>query len=925
MAEKDFMSAGATKVEDTRTYDELGNVIQGTYGYTPPVSLPNQSEAETKRLASHTPVSHSTTNSAPDSTPMKVEFIPNMLDEYDQYTYHWKFFITSLEAARHGEVLSTANQTIIAESGVTDLTIDKVELHGIATPSVETGTGTQTMVKFEIVEPSGAGLIDKIFYESVALGIGNWMVMPCFLQLEFRGRTPDTSASVESGAPGTLGALKWVWPIKLTNTKAHVSHVGTKYEFDAIIYNELAQSNSYFSIQSNMTLSNLTNFKSAMQRLEDKLNADQYEKLIENYSIPDSYKIVVDPKLYDAEIAKPNDSKSTAFGRDYINFNDKTASYNSGTSIDKIIDSLLGNSTKFQNKLQGTDTPTSKPKTANDATDQMKKLWRVITETHPIGYDSLRQDNAVEITIFVVEYDLGMTDVNASQTGQTPETLPAAKMRMAEYLKKSILKKQYNYIFTGLNDQIINFDLNMNFSFAVTMSRFGGIHYDSAINQAGVGVSKEKEADETKKASEQLRDVIRFINNAKPGENVDKKIKDAQDALNKAEIGKELKERYITLLANAKPEQRKKYVSNAVERGGILSGGGTSNTEFNTSTRLDIATANAKSLAELKTGTNSKGTLVDLKFISDVNINSAEAQNAYNTAISTRKGKLRPIPFKEGNQEATFSSVDPSNDSGRARTANVFASALHSSLDASLIQIKLTVKGDPYWLFPQGIASDESIMPSLANMSTRDAIESIKFSHKDPVSGEIGSANLYGTDNFILIRFRTPRIYNEVTSITDPYTEVETFSGVYKVIGIISKFEMGKFSQELSCILDPMINISDFPEFLSAVETFNGKPPKPPKTPREEQPDWINPDWVRKKYVKPVAPPNETPNYVNPSWTNPTVTPPVLSRDEMPDWINPDWVRKRPIKSGPGAGSSTPNISDSGAESNIPTISRDLK
>jgi len=803
MASKDFMKT--VVVEDTRVYDELGNVISGHYGYTEKVA-PKQGTPAPKTNT----MAHNTTNNVPSSKDeYELNFIPNILDNYDQYTYHWKLFITSLENAHSGAVLNTNNQIIIAESGVSDLTIDKVELNGIAVPSVEAGTGTQTLVKFEIVEPSGAGLLDKMFYQATALGIGNWLVMPCFLQLEFRGREPDTSESVTSGSPSGLGGLKWVWPLKLTNSKAKVSQVGTRYEFDAIIYDELAQSNSYFAIQHNTVLKGLTTFGKAMQDLEQKLNADQYEKLIDNYSIPDSYKIIVDPELENIGIVQPNDNKSTAFGRDFIDFQKKTATFNAGTGIDKIVDAILGNTNEFQKLMQGSDTPAGQPKAANQVTDQMKKLWRVVTETRPIAFDMLRQDNAVEISIFIVKYDLGMADVNASQTGQTPDTRESAKKRMVEYIKKKILNKKYNYIFTGLNDQIISFDLNMNYSFAASLARFGGIYYDSAINMPGVAVQKQREENE-KKATEEIRKILNFINSATPDQNVDAKINEARNALNSADIDPTLKSRYTTLLNNAKPSQRTAFVSTLQASGGISASGTTA-----TTAELEAAKKRARSLSEPRPGTNSNGENINLRFISDVNINSPAAKAAYDIAISNRKGKLRPIPYREGQQENSLAyAMDPSSNSGRSRVANVFSTALYSTLDASLQSVKLVVKGDPYWLFPRNINPNVEVLPYKSKMNPADAINAIRGTQ------DTTAVNLFGSDNFIVIRFRTPRIYDQVIDSMDPYTEVETFSGVYKVITIVSKFEMGKFTQELTCILDPMINLSDF---LKDIEESSGK------------------------------------------------------------------------------------------------------
>lgn len=728
----------------------------------------------------------------------KLQFLPNILDNFDVSTYHFKLFMVSTENAAAGAVLDSANQVIIAESGISDLTIDKIELQGIAGPSVESGTGTQTLLKFEIIEPSGAGLLDKMFYQATALGIGNWLVMPCYLQLEFKGRDPKTSESSSTGAPGALGGLKWIWPIKLTNAKANVTQVGTKYEFDAIMYDELAQSNSYFAIQHNIVLSGLTNFGDAMRDLEDKLNADQYAKLIDNYSIPDTFQIIVDPDLKKLSIVDPSDTKSTSFGADFSKFKDKTASFNPGTGIDKIIDAILGNTKEFQKAMQASDTAAGQPKPIQAQKDQMKKLWRIVTETRPIKFDMLRQDNAVAVIIYIVKYDLGMVDVNPSQTGQTPETIAADRRRMLEYVKKKILNKKYNYIFTGLNDQIINFDLNMNFSFAASLARFGGVYYDSAISMPGVAV--QKASDEAgKKAADALRATLNLLNTSTDNKQIEAKIKETQTAINDVNLDPVLRAKYSELLKHAKKADRQQYTKKILASNGQNAGGD-----------LDTEKNNAKYLAQPMSTTNGNGKPVTLRFISDVNIDSTDAKQAFESAKASRKGKLRPIAFREGMQERSLIATDPSSDAGRSRVANVFSTALYSTLDASLQYVKLTIKGDPYWLFPRRIDSGTTLLPRLSIDRIKDTVNT-------------DSVNTMCTDNFVVIRFRTPRIYNTTTGSTDPFTEAEAFSGVYKVITITSKFEMGKFTQELTCILDPVINLSEFIKEIENSSKTNDK------------------------------------------------------------------------------------------------------
>jgi hypothetical protein len=392
-----------------------------------------------------------------------------------------------------------------------------------------------------------------------------------------------------------------------------------------------------------------------------------------------------------------------------------------------------------------------------------------------------------------------MLEATAAQTGQTPETIPAAKKRMIEYVKKKILQKKYNYIFTGLNDQILSLDLNLNYAFAAAMARFGGIYIDGA---AGIdkSIAMQKNAEDEKNATEQVRKTLQYINNPPAGANIDKKIADATKAVTDAKISPVNKARYIEILSHARPADRKAWTTKIQAAHGIDSTASAGGLVLDTA--LVKARTSAASLSPIINNGN------NLRFISDVNINSQTAKTAHDISLAMSKSKLRPIPFREAPQEGNLAlGTDPSSDAGRARTSSMFATALYSSLDASMTSIKLVIKGDPFWLFPRQLAAGVTALPYRSNMPDQmDAIRDIKRAHIDYPE----SVNILGTDNFIVIRFRTPRIYNEVSGVVDPFTEVEMFSGVYKVVRITSKFATGKFTQELECIIDPVIELSQF-------------------------------------------------------------------------------------------------------------------
>lgn len=756
------------------------------------VNLPkteNQSAAETARLNAYAHQSNNIVTSSESLGKLNLQFQPNILDNYDVVTYHWKLFIVSNDVTSSGLVLDLSNQTIIAESGVSDLTIDKVEMRSLTTPSVECGTGTLTNVKFEIVEPSGAGLIDKLFYQSVALGIGNWHTMPLYLQLEFRGRSPETSDS-EDGMPGAISGMKWLWPLKMGNIKANVTTVGTRYDFETTLYHELGQSNIYSGLKYNTVLGNLDTFGRAMDELAEKFNTDQLISLFTNASVPDIYKIIVDPKIAGYKIT-PSDNTNSIRSNDYVKFGTKSATFNPGTAMDKIIDSLLATTAEYQTGLTGAVTPGAAGAPMNSEINQMKKFWRIITEARPLEFDKRRGTNAHEFTIFVVEYDLGILDANTAQDANAPYTLEAQRRRLATYAQKSILKKKYNYMFTGLNDQVVNFDLNLNCAFGAAASRLGGVYSNLAMADKGV-VTQNNSEDESA-VTEKLIKAIALENNATTADGTAAKtaIIDARNAINTAKLTDVDKARYIKILDSVKKENRITYFQQLHATGGSDINGQISNSVFN-------ATNLAKPVDNFQS-----------TFISDVNINSQQAKDTYKNFLEITKGKLHPTAYYDMIQDKSVGlGIESNSNSGIQKLSSMFSVALHSGLDASLQKIKMTIKGDPFWLFPQPfIDTEHQLYNSLKPINV--AIDTIKQGHFNITD----SVNIYGSDNFIIIRFRTPRIFNTDANTEDgsaAYNEVETFSGVYKVTNITCKFEMGKFTQDLECILDAQIRLLDF-------------------------------------------------------------------------------------------------------------------
>jgi hypothetical protein len=732
-------------------------------------------------------------SSPDDNYNLNIKFQPNLLDNYDVYTYHFKLFMVDPESASSGNILDLNNQTIIVESGVSDLTIDNVEIDEIVTPSIEAGTGTSTSVKFDIVEPAGAGLIDKIYYQSVANGIDNWATMPMYLQLQFKGRDPLTSEAADS-QPGSLNSLKWIWAIKISDIKANVTTVGTIYNFNSIIYNEYAQGNASYTLKNAIRIDNLKNVSSAMKDLENKLNNNELLTLIDNNSIPDTFRIVVDPDLGRREITPFNNNTDSNRNNNYHNINFKDGVYPASTTVDKIIDSVLSHVPSLQAEFIGAQAPGQEGLPNNATISQMRPFWKIITETRPTKYDVRRSTNANEFTIFIVKYDIGLLNSNTFQEPVGSDIIETQRKRLMTYLSKSILKKKYNYIFTGLNDQIINFDLTLNNAFSIPQSRQGGIYTNLAMASKGRVMQNNSEAEAA--VTQKLTSVISLYNSATSSTaSTENAAAEAKNAIETSTLPDDTKQKYITLLNQSKPENRTNFLNNVIKRGG-LNNDGTLNSVRTQATNL------AKPQTEKITGQQ-------LRFISDINLNDPATVGAYSEQLKYAKGKLRPIAHTEQLRDKLIGiGIESSSNSGIQKVSSMFATALHGGIGNSFQSIKLTIKGDPFWLFPQPIINDAARPFYNSLKSDADAIDWIKNSQFKVTD----SVNYYGTDNFIIVRFRTPRIFNveENTNDIDAYTEVETFSGVYKVTQLKNSFQNGVFKQELECILDSDINLINF-------------------------------------------------------------------------------------------------------------------
>lgn len=211
------------------------------------------------------------------------------------------------------------------------------------------------------------------------------------------------------------------------------------------------------------------------QGLVDALNQHQ-QRLYEQgtYAVPDQYEIVIEdtPGLIDAKLAKPgfknkartpnNLSQNAAqkFLESKTVYDKETEIYSvlAGTQIVQLLDLVLKTSTYVTSQQNVIfDEKTGLVKNNSERVNTVQ-WYRIRSQVTPLGWDEKRKDQAFKMTYIVSRYQIN--------TPRTPN-FPPAKYRGVH--------KMYDYWFTGQNTEVLDFSIDVNSNYFVSIGNDGFI------------------------------------------------------------------------------------------------------------------------------------------------------------------------------------------------------------------------------------------------------------------------------------------------------------------------------------------------------------------------------------------------------------------------------------------------------------------
>jgi spore germination cell wall hydrolase CwlJ-like protein len=683
---------------------------------------------------------------------------PNIMSELFQPTYHFSFYLDSDITSE----ADTQNEFVIAETGLTGMNIQEVNIDTMVGPNVRTRNAITTNIEIKIYEPLGAMLPDLLFQAAVKKQIYNYLKAPWYLKLKLHGY--DHVGNVVPVGDG------WTWKLSLIDIQTKISEDGSYHTITALPLAEVALNNQYCMLPDGKSLDGTT-VGEVMKKLAETMNDGVKTKYGNTH--PPFIEYVIDDREYPYDtkvgVTKPFDHKITSSVETTSNLSNvttygvQTSQYGAGSDIPGLLDSLMARceTAVKMARLSRELPPSSGIDDETTIRDAASILHRIETKVEYVGYDVIMGDYCKKITYTVKPYSSLRLLTSIGRAMNFDKEKDLTKKKAVHAIERSFLHKQYDYVFTGLNTEVEKFDIQTNFRWAVSVPLLQGW----AVNQTNT--AKVDPTAQAKAHTDQLgyHNSTLAETDAKIAE-ADKEIK-AEGFDPNSEQGKATQARRAQLQA-----ARDKHY-NAVQR--LSNAVGAERDKINKVNR-DKVDAARKALPA--------GRTIDGEDL--VYENARDGGDGY--AGAGRGGNsFLPITInQDADRPASEAGYGSSNDPNSNKSVyGALLNQLYGSFDGNLQNLELDIKGDPYWLGP---GSNGEI-------------------YDTPSTGV--TPNFTNGEHIFVFRFKLPIGYDQRTGTValsqganegnnNPGGSSNIFTGFYATSQVVHHFRDGAFTQTLT-------------------------------------------------------------------------------------------------------------------------------
>lgn len=679
----------------------------------------------------------------------------NPLNRFDTYTYWWGLHIChprSTNSASAADIIENSQEYYtLAETGAeNEITIDSVMQDAILTFERENRNAVANIFDITLIEPGGLTLFNRIVKAAGDLGIENHLQAVYILELRFKGWD-------ENGNLDSLGPYYWTCiPEQLPMQYRDGASV---YNLRLIEVQQQAYSRIDYHTRQDMSVTAGT-YGEFLSLFEQELNDQSLAEVIRHpYQLyPTLYSIGTNSQWANWEFDAPANAQSSrgiqvSGGGGTLRFD-----IPQGSGITTIMAMALFHTRNFRRVYTraGFALPTPENVLANpDSLAEFARWISFETGVEYLIYDPIIRHYQKRLSFNAIEYYSPELIHDPESYRQLIGSESRQRTRLQRYFSDGLLRKRYDYTYTGLNTDVLNLDINFNNAFFVIQplnsSGPGFNGFGTDIEQS-INRLKQNRSDRERALNDLLtqRSTVEF------------------DLEN--DVGR-LLEGGDASLANTLAGSLRDTLSSLSEQIRAAEEALSSVTEAVTEQYVDL-------LEEARTRDTSRTELrpvIDNRFISQTDFYGSEASDISETHPATFRYWQVNSLATNGPEE-----VGVDGDLGtNVGAAKLGAIEMNLNTLADLLEINIEIRGDPYWL-----------------------------GQSDGAPYDLG-----GNAFFLNVNF--PTYPNESSGLM---TNIGDFSlkAIYRATRVTSYYSNGQFNQVLNAFYDNNTNVSLIEEELMA-------------------------------------------------------------------------------------------------------------
>jgi len=720
----------------------------------------------------------------------------------------------------HDAMTADPSQTVVlAQTGVTGVQIDNIEITSAVGPGNSFAFST---INFDIVQPGAADFLDQIIAARAYLGDQIFSNdVPLFLEIVFKGYSEDLDEADAGGKP-IAAAGPYRFRMVINTVSLEINDEGSVYQFSCVAMDHTGYADHHFRIPKKME-SVGTTIPEHVENLVKKIN-DHVKENYDAYQVQDEYNIdisglssgpyglsdlslvtdsdvraeeinrIMNPELEDKEESEYKDLLESATkdeGPVDIIVAENRVTVREGVTIERYIQTLLSMNDEYYTRITRSQNISDSSNTEVNKEQAFVNWVRVNTGVSYTTYDTKRNAYAKKITFKPVIYATAKTTVGASADENTNLSRDEIQTRVDQI----DIFKAYHYLFTGLNDQILNCKIDYKAAHAMLLPPTGGFSGDFSTvmaktisSQASVTDDLTSEDLATQAVEATNRDAVSdIVDNARPdqiselGKQLGFSAADIRDAATNR--NSQSAETLKSVLANRSSAQA---LSNAAK-----------NTQSDAFSNQD--------------GTDYSPTLSGYVYAGDI-IGSVSERVGTAVGVEQARNTARALNNSDGDTEDNGTPEPAIQTGGIPNQAEdgtyngtprntIFGYLMqqHSATDF-LVTLDMEIKGDPYWL---GKTDVGKVTPHASGAEDTENKSNEEHLH------------LAGNDNYILFDIQTPKRYDfdvaDEDSNSGYWTQDGTayfITGIYMCRRVVNIFSGGQFSQELNLIKETSLQLN---------------------------------------------------------------------------------------------------------------------